>query len=53
MTQIKTCKNTMCDFNFMGECGCEEISLDESGNCIDCIIDSIYTDMEDDINGNS
>lgn len=47
MTQIKSCKNTMCEFNFMGECGYDEVSLDESGNCINCIIDSIYTDTDE------
>lgn len=47
MTQIKSCKNTMCEFNFMGECGCEEVSLDVSGSCIDCTIDDFYTDPDE------
>ena len=51
MTQITACKNTMCDFNYDGHCGCDEVSLDVTGSCIDCIIDSIYTDTEDDTDG--
>jgi len=46
MTQIKSCKNAMCEFNFMGKCGCDEVDLDASGNCIDCTIEDIYTDTE-------
>lgn len=46
-TQIKSCKNTMCEFNVMGECGYSDVSLDESGSCINCIIDSIYTDPDE------
>ena len=53
LTQIKTCKNTMCVINIMGVCGCNEVSLDESGSCIDCIIDDIFIEGAGDTDDNT